>query len=392
MATNKNILISGAGISGLTLAYWLQKRGFSPTIIEKRRDLHEQGYMIDFYGSGYDVAEKMNLIEQLGEKSGQYPISKLEFVDDKGKPRASLDVNKFRELLEHRYFPLMRGDLETTIYESIRDEVPIRFGVSANRLKVHDEAVEVELSNGESERYDLVIGADGIHSNIRRLMWGNESQFKRFLGFYVVCSVIDNDLFDRPNAFYGYFAPKAQTTVYSNKQNKLALFFAFKSELLNTLGRKEQMEIFTRKFGTLGWMTPKLVEAAKRSDDFFFDGAAQIELEDWHKGRVALVGDACQCLTLLAGQGASMGMAGAYLLADELYKADGDYNVAFPAYQEKLKPEIERRQKEARGLAGGFVPDNRFGIALTYLFLKVMFMPGFRSLFRKQIGAESIIK
>ncbi|MEP6894863.1 MAG: NAD(P)-binding protein, partial [Chloroflexota bacterium] len=146
MITNKNILISGAGISGLTLAYWLHKHGFSPTVIEKRPNLNNRGYMIDFYGSGYDVAEKMGLIEQLEKKAEQYPISKLEFVDNNGKPRATLDVKQFKEVLGNRYFPLMRGDLETVIYDAVKDEVSVRFDASLTSLKVRAEAVEVEFS------------------------------------------------------------------------------------------------------------------------------------------------------------------------------------------------------------------------------------------------------
>ncbi len=391
MITNRNILISGAGISGLTLAYWLQKHGFSPTIIEKKPDIREEGYMIDFYGSGLDVAEKMNLIAQLQTKSSQYPISKLTFVDNEGKPRAVLDVEKFTELLKHRYIPLMRGDLERVIYESVKDVVPVRFSTTIHDLNILPDGVDVELSDGKHERYDLVIGADGIHSNVRGLLWGAESQFSHFLGFYVACSIVGNFL-GAADAFYGHFEPEVQTTVYSIGNNKLAVFFAFKSELLNIQSRNQQMEVLIKRFGNLGWVVPQLVEGTEQSDDFFFDAVAQIQLDQWYRDRVALAGDACQCLTLLAGQGASMGMAGAYLLAEELYKAGGDYKAAFPAYQQRLKPEIERRQKEARGLAGSFVPENNFAIAMSYFFLNTMFLPGFKTLFAKQIGAKSIIK
>ncbi len=116
MIDNKNILISGAGISGLTLAYWLQHYGFTPTVIEKRPNLTARGYMIDFYASGYDVAEKMGILGALEIKSEQYPISKVAFVDQSGRPRAMLDVGKFREMLHGRYFPIMRGDLEAVLY------------------------------------------------------------------------------------------------------------------------------------------------------------------------------------------------------------------------------------------------------------------------------------
>jgi 2-polyprenyl-6-methoxyphenol hydroxylase-like FAD-dependent oxidoreductase len=139
-------------------------------------------------------------------------------------------------------------------------------------------------------------------------------------------------------------------------------------------------------------VVPQLLEGTKHADDFFFDAVAQVQLDPWYKDRVALVGDACQWLTLLAGQGASMAMAGAYLLAEELHKTDGNYKAAFPAYQQRLKPEIDRRQKDARGLAGSFIPRNNFEIALAHFFFNAAFWPGFSSLFAKQIGAKSIIK
>jgi 2-polyprenyl-6-methoxyphenol hydroxylase-like FAD-dependent oxidoreductase len=391
MNGNKNILISGAGISGLTLAYWLQQWGFSPTVIEKRPNLDQRGYMIDFYGSGFDVAEKMNLLQALQAKSSQYPIKKLTFVDQRGKERATLDVEEFRKMLYKRYFPLMRGDLETVIYESVKDRVPIRFGMSIDTLENLSDGVSVQMSDGSRETYDLVIGADGIHSNVRRLVWGEESQFNHFLGFYVACSVIE-DFLDTQRTFLGHLEPNVQSTVYSIGEKKLATFFAFRSEKLQIQGRKAQMQALENMLAGSNWLVPQLLKGTKQADDFFFDAVAQIQMEQWHNGRIALVGDACQCLTLLAGQGASMGMAGAYLLASELHQADGDYTIAFPSYQQKLQPEIKRRQKDARGLAGSFVPRNNFEVKLSHFLLNAAFWPGFRSLFAKQIGARSIIK
>jgi 2-polyprenyl-6-methoxyphenol hydroxylase-like FAD-dependent oxidoreductase len=391
MNINKNILVSGAGISGLTLAYWLQHWGFSPTIIEKRPNLDQRGYMIDFYGSGFDVAEKMNLLKALEAQSNQYPMKKVIFVDRQGKPHATLDVDKFRNLLHHRDFPLMRGDLETTIYMSMKDQVLVRFGTSIKKLEVRSDGVAVQLSDGKHEIYDLVIGADGIHSNVRRLVWGDESQFKYFLGFYVACSVIE-DFLGKPNTFLGHLEPNVQTSIYSIGDSRLATFFAFRSEKLNVHDRETKIQVLEKVLGNLDWLVPQLLERTKHADDFFFDAAAQIQMEQWYEGRVALVGDACQCLTLLAGQGASMGMAGAYLLASELHKANGDYKIAFPAYQQTLRPEIERRQKDARGLAGSFVPRNKFEIAISHFLLNAAFWPVFSSLFAKQIGAKSLIK
>jgi 2-polyprenyl-6-methoxyphenol hydroxylase-like FAD-dependent oxidoreductase len=152
------------------------------------------------------------------------------------------------------------------------------------------------------------------------------------------------------------------------------------------------MNVLDNRLAHCGWRIPELVERTKGARDFFFDAVAQIWLDQWYQDRIALVGDACPCLTLSAGQGASMGMAGAYVLAEELYKAGGDYEIAFPSYQQKLRPEIERRQKNARSLAGSFVPRNRFEITMTHFLLNAAFWPGFHTLFANQIGARSIIK
>ncbi|MBV7328565.1 FAD-dependent monooxygenase [Chloroflexi bacterium TSY] len=391
MTTNKKVLISGAGIAGLTVAYWLQKFGFTPVIVEKRPDLSDRGYMIDFYGSGFDVAEKMGLIEALRLRTAQYPISKLSFVDNHGNTRAHLDVDRIRKLLHGRFLSLMRGDLASVLYESVKDLIPVHFNTSIKGLHPHPDGVDVDLSNGEEQRFDLVIGADGIHSCVRYLLWGDEDQFENFLGFYVACSVIDNFL-EQPDACFGHFEPNVQVMVYSIGENKLTAFFAFKSERLALKGRQAQHEMLGKVFGHRGWIAPQLAKATEESPELFFDAVSQIKLNSWHNDRVVLVGDACQCLTLLAGQGASMGMAGAYLLANELQRANGDYQTAFPAYQAKLKPEIQRRQQAAQKLANSFVPANQLSIYLTYLFLKMAFLPGFRSLFIQQIGARSIIK
>ena len=269
--------------------------------------------------------------------------------------------------------------------------MPVYFNTTITSLKNQPDGVAVELSNGKIETYDLVVGADGIHSGVRELLWGAEDQFSHFLGFYVACSVIEN-FFDKPNICLGHFEPNVQTTVYSIGGNKLAIFFAFRSEPLNIHGHEAHMKALRDRFENLGWIYPQLLESTQHVDHLFFDAVAQIQLDQWHQDRVALVGDACQCLTLLAGQGASMGMAGAYMLAEELHKADGDYKIAFPSYQQKLQPEIEHRQKDARGLAGSFVPRNKFEVGMTHFFLNAAFWPGFSTLFKNQIGARSIIK
>jgi 2-polyprenyl-6-methoxyphenol hydroxylase-like FAD-dependent oxidoreductase len=333
----------------------------------------------------------MGLLDALELKTRQYPISGVAFVDRQGRTRARLDVRRFRKMLHNRYLNLMRGDLEDVLYAAIQAEVPVHFHTTLTRLQVQDDGVDTVWSDGSQHKFDLVIGAGGIHSGVRNLVWGDERQFTKFLGFYVACSVIDNFL-GREGVFYGHLEPNVQISVYSLGDNRLATFFAFKSELLDVHGRAAALQVLKQRLGQCGWITPQLIEATEQAPHVFFDAVAQISLDTWYKDRVALVGDACQCLTLLAGQGASMAMAGAYLLADELRQAEGDYRLAFPAYEEKLKPEIDRRQQEARNLTNTFVPRNRFEIAMSHFLLNAAFWPGISSLFAKQIGAKSLIK
>jgi 2-polyprenyl-6-methoxyphenol hydroxylase-like FAD-dependent oxidoreductase len=389
MPSNPNILISGAGIAGLTLAYWLQRYGFQPAIVEKRPNLSNAGYMIDFYGSGIDVAERMGILDAL--KATQYPISGLTIVDRDGKPQVNVELGTLRKLLHGRYMNVMRGDLASVIYQCVADSVPVKWGSSIDRLSNQPDHVGVQFSDGTSGSYDLVIGADGIHSRVRDLLWGPESQFEHYLGFYVACAVIDRLPMEQP-ALCTYIEPHKQASVYPIHGDRLATFLTFASERQNVQTREQQIDLLQSRMGGMGWRVPDLLQAMSESPHLYFDAVAQIKLDQWHQGRAALIGDACQCLTLLAGQGASMAMAGAYILAQELQRFDGDYQQAFQGYQAQLKPEIDKRQGEARKLAKTFVPDNLFQIRLLGWFLKLSHLPGFGAILRRQIGAKSILK
>lgn len=389
MAAGKRILISGCGIAGLTLAYWLERRGFSPEIVEKRPDLADEGYMIDFYGSGFDVAERMGIIEHLRQK--HYPVPRMDFVDRNGRVRASFNIDRFRKLLGYRHFNFMRGDLEAVLYQHTHRVVPIRFGTVVTGLEFRRDDVEAAFSGGTRGSYGLVIGADGIHSGVRDLVWGPESACERFLGYYVSCGVIGNFL-GRTDAFMARQEPGKQAAVYSIRGNKLATFFIFKSGKQGRLTREDQHVMLEGVFGDTGWTIPQALEAMRETPQFYYDVVSQISLDRWHKGRVALVGDACQCLTLLAGQGASMAMAGAYILAAELERTQGDHEKAFAAYQMAMKPEIETRQLQARKLAKSFVPESRLAIVMRNVFLNALFLPGLRRVFLRRIGVRSIIR
>ena len=389
MLRNRRVLICGGGIAGISLAYWLHQYGFAPVIVEKSHALRDAGYMIDFYGSGYDVAEKMGILPQLGQR--HYPVPELDFVNSRGQTQSRIELEKMRQLLNYRHFNFMRGDLVDILYAQIQDHVPVHFGVTIADLRLRPDGVDVTFADGRQQTVDLVIGADGYHSQVRALLWGAESQFAYHLGYQVCCGIID-DFLGNQDTFYSYLEPGKQAAVYPIRGGRLATFFVWQSPPRLSLSPAEQMTMLKETFAGMGWAIPQVVKEMMALPRFYFDTVSQIRMPSWYQGRVALVGDACQCLTLVSGQGASMALAGAYLLAEQLRLANGDHERAFAAYQAQLKPEIEERQVRAEKFARSFVPHSAFGIRLQNLYLKVAFLPGFRLLFKQFIGAKSIIK
>jgi len=184
-------IICGAGIAGLSLAWWLDRDGWDVLLIERTSGLRDEGYMIDFLSSGYDVAELMGLIPRL--KEIHYPIPELIYVDRSGRRIASLDYELFYRLQKGRVFNFMRGDLERVLFEELPESVEVRFGLTLDEAKQAQEYVDVLLSNGEHERADLLVGADGIHSRVRKLVFGEERQFLRPLGFHTAAYIIENE-------------------------------------------------------------------------------------------------------------------------------------------------------------------------------------------------------
>ena len=388
MAATRKILISGGGIAGLTLGYWLREAGFRPQIVERHVGPGTSGYMIDFYGSGFDVAEKMGLLK--GLQARHYPLEQMRFVDRKGRERAHLELDRFRKALHYRHVNVLRGDLEQALRTQVRDRVPIHFDTRIVNLVPGPDGVEVILSDGSSQVFDLVIGADGIHSTVRRLAWHEDRRSERFLGLYVACGFLENDLGLR-NSLYCYLEPGRHVSAYPVPGDRLATLFAFRAERQDLPDLAAKKACLNHHFQGLGWHTPELLAKTLESPEFYFDAVSQIELDQWYQQRIALVGDACQCLTLLAGQGASLAMAGAYVLARELAAAGGDHSIAYPAYQARLKPRIDQRQAQARRLAETLVPPSHLAILRSRLALWVMTLPGAGALARRSIGATSVL-
>lgn len=359
---NQRILISGAGIAGPALAFWLTRYGFTPTLIERAPAFRDSGYMIDIWGVGYDLLARMDLLEEA--KAQGYLIDNVWFVDEQGRRVSGFDARLFRRALADRFFSIPRGDLARLIHETVGAKVETRYATSVARLDENSSGVDVEFENGATERFDLVIGADGLRSRVRDCVFDHCNAYEKYLGYYVA-SFITTDYPHRDEATYLSFAkPGRQISRYAMRGGLSAFLFVFADEdaRLNVHGLAAEKALLNDRFGNDGWETPEIFARLQSADELYFDRVSQIRMPHWSKGRVALLGDAAYCPSLLAGAGSAFAMLGAYILAGELHKADGDHNAAFAAYERRMRPFIETQQRNAAGFASSFAPKTRFGL------------------------------
>jgi 2-polyprenyl-6-methoxyphenol hydroxylase-like FAD-dependent oxidoreductase len=366
----KRILISGGGIAGLTLAIALKRHGFDPLVIEREPGLRREGYMMDFFGSGWDVAERMGLLPALREI--RYPIDTLEFVDRAGAPYVHMPIERMRHALDDKYVYLRRQDFERILAERAREQgVAVRYGCSLASLEDTGDAVTARFTDGSAEAFALVVGADGVHSRVRELVFGPEAQFARFLGLYVAGFHAPSEGFSIGRTVKLYEETDRVAFLYPLDARRLDATYVFRQAEIH-VPHAERLAFLRARYRGAGWITRDVLNAYAGDDPIFFDSVTQIVMPQWHKGRVALIGDACGCLTLLAGQGSHMAMAGGYVLAQELARQP-DHETAFAAYQNFLRPHVERRRKDAARFAGLFVPGARSRPWLRRLVIKLLF-------------------
>ena len=383
------VLICGAGIAGLTLAVLLKEQGHAPLLIEREPELRREGYMMDFFGSGWDVAERMGLVPEL--RAIRYPIDSLQFVDGQGQVFDRVPIEVVRRALGGRYVYLRRVDLERILYErAMACQVPIRFGTGIAALEARASDVEIGFTDGSAARFDLVFGADGVHSTVRKLVFGPAQQFERFLGAYVAAFHLEKHPFDIGRALKLHEEPDRVGAFYPLDAQRMDATYAFRHDDVD-VPPERRLDFVRQEFKGAGWILEQVLDQYQGSAPIFFDSMTQIVMPEWHRGRVALLGDACGCLTLLAGQGSHMAMAGAYVLSRELGRHGGDYEAAFAAYQAFLKPAVDRRQADAALFAKVFIPSSQSWPRLRRLTIQLMFNTLIFPLVLRWFGARSVL-
>ena len=377
----KTVLISGAGIAGPTLAYWLLQYGFEPTIVERAPSFRDGGYVIDFWGLGYDVAEKMNLIADL--KCRAYKADQVSLVNRNGNKVGGFTTEIVQSSMSGRFLSILRSDLAAAIYQTVADKVETIFGESIKSIEEYEQGVEVSFQNESKRRFDLVVGSDGLHSVVRNLTFGPESQFEKKLG-YVAASFTANNYLPRDEGVYAcYSSPGKQIARFALRDNKTVFFLVYSTkdwlEGQYLEDKFDGAQLYKAKleavFGGDGWECKSILEAMHSCNDLYFDSVSQIHMPTWSKGRTALVGDAAYCPSLLAGQGSALAMAGSYILAGELKKANGDHVAAFRSYEHQLKAFIEQKQKAAENFGKWFAPETTFAIFTRNQITKLFSIP-----------------
>ena len=345
--------------------------------------------MIDFFGPGYDAAERLGILPEL--EAIHYPIAQFTFLNSKGNEKFSLPYAPFRKrIFEDRHFNFMRGELEHVLYKKISKASVVRFGTTMESFQQHVGCVEVGLSDQSRCQVDLLVGADGIHSVVRELAFGKASKYTQFLGYHALAFfVTDPEVTGQTqNTVYTMTIPGKQVSIYPVRGNRRATLFLHRraqpsSDFSNTAGLAE----LRRTYHGMGWIIPRLLEQSGQRTGMYFDAVSQIVLPSWSKGRVVLIGDACHCVSLVAGQGASLAMAGAYVLYHELVRSGHTVAAALSKYERRLRPVIESKQRDGRNLARWFVPDSMFKIELRDLLLRTSTWPIASRLIRRQVGA-----
>jgi len=366
------IVINGIGIAGPTLAFWLNEAGHDVLLVEQAPQLRTAGYIVDFWGIGYDIAERMGVIDAI--RAIGYQVREVRLVDRHGRKRGGMHVDVFDRLTGNRFTSVRRSDISATIFRALEGEVETIFGDSVAGIEEKGSGVRVRFDHAAEREADLVIGADGLHSRVRGLAFGPESDFEASLGYHVAAF---EAVGYRPRdelVFVSHTLPGRQISRFSMRDDRTLFLFIFRDEFMSAEASAPKSQI-QHVFHGAGWEWPRIAEELERASEIYFDSVSQIHMSHWTKGRVALVGDAAACVSLMAGEGTGLAMAEAYVLAGELNNCGGDVAAAFARYESRLMPFVKKKQASAAKFASSFAPRTPAGIFFRNQVTRLMGLP-----------------
>ena len=359
--TNNEVLISGSGVAGPALAFWLRRAGWRVTVVERAPALRVGGYKVDVRGSATAVLHRMGLHE--AARARETGMRQVTYVKRDGRRIATLPA----DLLMGRRgddLEIMRGDLGRVLYDATAADVDYVFGDSIAELRDGPDGVDVTLAGGRRGRYAFVVAADGLHSATRRTVFGEVPL--RHLGAYLSIFSVPNTMgIGREEVMYS--EPGRLLYAYAMDAGSPAMVgmtFAGEPHGHHRHDVAAQKEQVRAAFAGRGWRSDEFLGALDDAGDFYFDSLTQVEAPRWSSGRVVLLGDAAHCPSPASGQGTSLALAGAYVLADELAKAAGDPLAAFAGYERTMRPYVAKNMAFGRRMAADMVPGSRLAIAV----------------------------
>ncbi|MER7967178.1 FAD-dependent monooxygenase [Streptomyces ardesiacus] len=355
----RRILISGASIAGPALAHWLDRYGFEVTVVERAAAVRGGGYAIDVRGTAREAVDRMGLLPAL--RKAHVDSQRITFVDAAGEPVGSLQPEQLTGGEAGVDLEVRRGDLADALYTPLRDRVEFLFDDSIATLDDVGDAVHVVFDSGLRRTFDLVVGADGLHSNTRRLVFGPEEPFHRYLGHVFAGFTLPNE-FGLAHEAVIWNEPGRSAVLYAHEPaDRLHGFLTFTRDTPPFEAFRDpraQRDLVAARFPERVWHLPRLVEGMREADDLFFDVVSQIHMPAWSHGRVVLAGDAAHATSFISGQGSSVALVGAYVLAGEL-ATHADHADAFAAYERLIRPFAERNQALATGGGSVVTPTTR---------------------------------
>ncbi len=372
----ETILIAGAGIAGPTLAFWLNAAGFDTTIVERASTLRAGGFVIDFWGVGYDVAERMGLAGAL--ESVGYHIRELRVVDRQGRRLAGLGARVFSALTGGRFVTLRRSDLSRLLLEKASRSSEVMFGDEIVGLHARAEGVRVRFAHAGERDFELVIGADGLHSTVRELAFGPEAQFEKTLGYVVAAFEVEGYRPRDEDVYVIYNEPGGMLGRVALRQDRTLFLFVFAADgdALTAREAAAQKAHLRERFGSGRWECARILDQLDEAPELYYDRVSQIRMDAWSHDRVALLGDAAFCVSLMAGQGSALAMAAAYVLAGEIGGAGGRHDEAFRNYEAQLRSTVASKQKAAERFSAAFAPRTALGLFVRNQVIKVCAVPG----------------
>ncbi|MFZ6874491.1 FAD-dependent monooxygenase [Undibacterium sp. Di27W] len=363
--SSKSILISGAGIGGLCAAWWLSRSGYAVTIVEQAATLRDEGYMLSVSGAGLRVIEEMGLLAQLSHAG--LSMERHLYLDAHGRTIMQFNHGKLMAQLEHH--TVLRNDLADILYQSLNDAADLQLGTKISSLRQDEQGVDVQLSNGHDQRFDYVIGADGFRSATRRLAFGPDTEFCQHLGMQAAAYWMDADTLLEED-MVAVAEPRRMSMYYRLGDKGVTALHIWKSDLETAVKQDTRKARLSVQFAGSHARVTDAIASLPAASPIYMDALMQVHLPDWSRGRVVLLGDAAHCLSLANGQAASMALAGACCLAQEL--AADSSPLALQRYQQRMRPGIHALQVRGRKAASLYLPDSAWSFRMRNWIMSAM--------------------